>query len=54
MLLFLLYHPVDFAFYFCAIDDPFVVMILDGNVLRIVLDDNDDFAMLAKNLEKLI
>ncbi|KAH7652284.1 EF-hand-containing protein [Dioscorea alata] len=31
-------------------DDPLVVSVLDGNALRIVLDDEDDFAMLAENL----
>ncbi|XP_039114314.1 uncharacterized protein LOC120249748 isoform X2 [Dioscorea cayenensis subsp. rotundata] len=31
-------------------DDPLVVSVLNGNALRIVLDDEDDFAMLAENL----
>lgn len=37
-------------FCICAIDDPLVVSVLNGNALRIVLDDEDDFAMLAENL----
>ncbi|KAF5740521.1 Calcium-binding EF hand family protein [Tripterygium wilfordii] len=31
-------------------DDPLVVSILDGNSLRLFLEDEDDFAMLAENL----
>ena len=31
-------------------DDPLLVSILDGNTLRIFLDDEDDFAMLAETL----
>lgn len=31
-------------------DDPIVVSILDGKALRIILEDEDDFAMLAENL----
>ncbi|KAG6599303.1 hypothetical protein SDJN03_09081, partial [Cucurbita argyrosperma subsp. sororia] len=31
-------------------DDPVVVSILDGNNLRVFLDDEDDFAMLAESL----
>ncbi|XP_057960418.1 uncharacterized protein LOC131152650 [Malania oleifera] len=31
-------------------DDPLVVSILDGNALRLFLEDEDDFAMLAENL----
>ncbi|KAK1267351.1 hypothetical protein QJS04_geneDACA021850 [Acorus gramineus] len=31
-------------------DDPLVVAVLDGNALRIFLDDEDDFAMLAEDL----
>ncbi|KAI0493020.1 hypothetical protein KFK09_027296 [Dendrobium nobile] len=31
-------------------DDPLVVSILDGSGLRVVLDDEDDFAMVAENV----
>ncbi|XP_020590807.1 uncharacterized protein LOC110031764 isoform X2 [Phalaenopsis equestris] len=31
-------------------DDPLVVSILDGSALRVFLDDEDDFAMVAENL----
>ncbi|KAK4852588.1 hypothetical protein QYF36_025263 [Acer negundo] len=31
-------------------DDPIVVSILEGNTLRLFLEDEDDFAMLAENL----
>lgn len=31
-------------------DDPLVVSVLDGNTLRLFLEDEDDFAMLAENL----
>ncbi|KAJ0974066.1 hypothetical protein J5N97_016031 [Dioscorea zingiberensis] len=31
-------------------DDPLVISVLDGKALRIFLDDEDDFAMLAENL----
>lgn len=31
-------------------EDPLVVSILDGNTLRVFLDDEDDFAMIAENL----
>jgi hypothetical protein len=31
-------------------DDPLVISILDGNILRLFLDDEDDFAMIAENL----
>ncbi|XP_008808014.1 uncharacterized protein LOC103720192 [Phoenix dactylifera] len=31
-------------------DDPLVVLVLDGSAIRIFLDDEDDFAMLAENL----
>ncbi|KAH8507506.1 hypothetical protein H0E87_009886 [Populus deltoides] len=31
-------------------DDPLVVSILDGNALRMFLEDEDDFAMIAENL----
>ncbi|XP_027107389.1 uncharacterized protein [Coffea arabica] len=31
-------------------DDPMVLSILDGKALRIILEDEDDFAMLAENL----
>ncbi|KAK2970766.1 hypothetical protein RJ640_012308 [Escallonia rubra] len=31
-------------------DEPLVVAILDGNTLRLFLEDEDDFAMLAENL----
>lgn len=32
------------------LDDPLVVSILDGNTLKLFLEDEDDFAMLAENL----
>lgn len=32
------------------LDDPLVVSVLDGNTLRLFLEDEDDFAMLAENL----
>lgn len=32
------------------VGDPLVVSILDGNTLRLFLEDEDDFAMLAENL----
>lgn len=32
------------------LDDPLVVSILDGSALRLFLDDEDDFAMLAESL----
>lgn len=31
-------------------DDPLVVSVLDGNTLKLFLEDEDDFAMLAENL----
>ncbi|KAK9735313.1 hypothetical protein RND81_04G198000 [Saponaria officinalis] len=31
-------------------DDPLVVSVLDGNTIRLFLEDEDDFAMLAENL----
>nr|XP_023888259.1 uncharacterized protein LOC112000376 [Quercus suber]POE66492.1 hypothetical protein CFP56_41984 [Quercus suber] len=31
-------------------DDPLVISILDGNILRLFLDDEDDFAMIAEDL----
>lgn len=31
-------------------DDPIVVSILNGKTLRLFLEDEDDFAMLAENL----
>ncbi|XP_050381143.1 uncharacterized protein LOC126798270 [Argentina anserina] len=31
-------------------DDPIVISILDGNTIRLFLEDEDDFAMLAENL----
>ncbi|KAG0456155.1 hypothetical protein HPP92_023943 [Vanilla planifolia] len=31
-------------------DNPLVVSILDGSALRLILDDEDDFAMVAENL----
>ncbi|PRQ41847.1 hypothetical protein RchiOBHm_Chr3g0451171 [Rosa chinensis] len=31
-------------------DDPLVISILDGNTIRLFLEDEDDFAMLAENL----
>ena len=33
-----------------CLDDPLVVAILDGKTLRMFLEDEDDFAMLAENL----
>ena len=38
-----------FCFLFSK-DDPIVVSILEGNTLRLFLEDEDDFAMLAENL----
>lgn len=32
------------------LDDPIVVALLDGRSLRLILEDEDDFAMLAENL----
>ncbi|ESR46174.1 hypothetical protein CICLE_v10001807mg [Citrus x clementina] len=32
------------------LDDPLVVSVLDGNTLKLFLEDEDDFAMLAENL----
>ncbi|KAJ6413814.1 hypothetical protein OIU84_006589 [Salix udensis] len=32
------------------LDNPLVVSILDGNTLRMFLEDEDDFAMIAENL----
>lgn len=34
---------------FC-LDDPLVISILDGKILRLFLDDEDDFAMISENL----
>lgn len=34
----------------CDSDDPIVISILDGNTIRLFLEDEDDFAMLAENL----
>lgn len=31
-------------------DDPLVVAILDGKILQLFLEDEDDFAMIAENL----
>lgn len=31
-------------------DDPIVIAILDGKTLKVFLEDEDDFAMLAENL----
>ncbi|KAB1202869.1 hypothetical protein CJ030_MR8G020203 [Morella rubra] len=31
-------------------DDPLVISILDGKILRLFLEDEDDFAMIAENL----
>lgn len=33
----------------CA-DEPLVVSVLDGSIIRLFLEDEDDFAMLAENL----
>jgi hypothetical protein len=33
-----------------GLDNPLVVSILDGNALRMFLEDEDDFAMIAENL----
>ncbi|XVF31141.1 hypothetical protein REPUB_Repub16aG0119900 [Reevesia pubescens] len=33
-----------------GLDDPLVVSILDGNTLKLFLEDEDDYAMLAENL----
>lgn len=35
---------------FFFIDTPVVVSILDGSTLKLILEDEDDFAMLAENL----
>lgn len=32
------------------LDEPIVVSVLDGSALKLFLDDEDDFAMLAENL----
>lgn len=32
------------------LEDPLVVSVLDGKTLKVFLDDEDDFAMLAENL----
>jgi len=39
----------DLTFSFC-LDGPLVISILDGHALRVFMDDEDDFAMLAENL----
>ena len=31
-------------------DDPLVIATLNGNILRLFLEDEDDFAMIAENL----
>lgn len=31
-------------------DEPLMVSVLDGNTIRLFLEDEDDFAMLAENL----
>lgn len=33
-----------------CIDNPLVISVLDGSTLRLLLEDEDDFAMLAENL----
>ncbi|KAF3771969.1 hypothetical protein EJ110_NYTH59083 [Nymphaea thermarum] len=33
-----------------SFDDPLVVSVLDGSIIRMLLEDEDDFAMLAENL----
>ena len=33
-----------------SVDNPLVVSVLDGSTLRLLLEDEDDFAMLAENL----
>lgn len=33
-----------------VLEDPLVVAVLDGKTLRVFLEDEDDFAMLAENL----
>lgn len=41
----------NLLFLCCAVlDNPLVVSILDGNTLRMFLEDEDDFAMIAENL----
>jgi hypothetical protein len=32
-------------------DDPLVIATLNGNILRLFLEDEDDFAMIAENLD---
>lgn len=32
------------------VDDPIVVAVLDGTAIRVFLEDEDDFAMIAENL----
>lgn len=38
------------VFQLLSVDNPLVVSILDGNTLRLFLEDEDDFAMLAENI----
>lgn len=40
----------DCRVYFFLTDTPVVVSILDGSTLKLILEDEDDFAMLAENL----
>ena len=39
-----------FPMWVLNLDDPLVVSVLDGNTLKLFLEDEDDFAMLAENL----
>lgn len=44
------YWGKHYKYIFVFPDDPLVLSILDGKSLRIFLDDEDDFAMIAENL----
>ena len=45
------YKKIDTALHLCvSVDNPLVVSILDGSTLRLLSEDEDDFAMLAENL----
>lgn len=37
-------------YFFISVDNPLVVSVLDGSTLHLLLEDEDDFAMLAENL----
>lgn len=38
------------VFVFLCVDDFFVVLVLDGNIICLFLEDEDDFVMLVENL----